>query len=224
MTDSIIKKPKNIIFVDASSLRGRYKIGLYDKTNNIKHTLKLGKLVRDINNAETCAILYGLMYIQKSNNQNRHILMNDSEGATTNIKLLELGGLLNTNIIWIPREINKADKVAKSKANKKKKVWRNLNFFMKLVLGNSIFTRPEKLQTEKSLEEMTPVAKAVLEEILKQKAHFPMTTAEFPSIVTTAYTKTKATIKKGDMQKVRKELCDNNILTVKDKVIILNNP
>jgi hypothetical protein len=84
------QKKKNIIYVDASSLEGVYKLGMYDKTNNIKHTLVLGNAVKKISDAEKCAVLYGLMYIQKCDNGHSHILMNDCEAATKDKKLTDL--------------------------------------------------------------------------------------------------------------------------------------
>lgn len=215
-----VKKRKNIIYVDAATLKGRFIIGLYDKTNKIKHTLELGNSVKGINDAETYAVLYGLMYIQKSNNSNRHVLMNDCEGAILNTKLIELGHLLNTKLIWIPREINKADKVAKSKINKKKKVWKNLSFFMKLVLGDAMLVRStQKLPTDVIINHLSPITKTVFEEIQENKERFPMGMSEFAPFVSAAYKKVNLTVKKGDIQKVRKELCNNNLLTFDNKTI-----
>jgi len=217
-----MRKPKNIIYVDAASFGGRFIIGLRDKTNKTKHTLKLGKSVKSINDAETCAVLYGLMYIQKSNNSNRHVLMNDCESAILNAKLIELGQLLNTKLIWIPREINKADKVAKSKINKKKKVWRNLNFFMKLVLGDAMLVKStQKLPTDAIVNHLSPITKTIFEQIQENKERFPMGMSEFAPFVSAAYKKVNLTVKKGDIQKVRKELCNNNLLTFDNKIITL---
>lgn len=217
-----MKKPKNIIYVDAASLGGKFKIGLYDKTNKIKHTLDLGNSVKNNYDAEACAVLYGLMYIQKSNNQNRHVLMNDCESAILNPKLIELGQLLNTKLIWIPREINKADKVAKSKINKKKKAWKNLKFFMMLVLGDAMLVRStQKLPTDAIVNHLSPITKTVFEEILAHKERFPMGLAEFAPFVATAYAKVNLSVKKGDILKVRNELCKNNLLMFENKIITL---
>lgn len=219
---SRIEKSKNIIYVDASSLKGRYKIGLYDKTNKIKHTLELGQSVGYIGEAELCAVLYGLMYIQKSNNPNRHILMNDCEAAVSNKKLVEIGQELNTKLIWIPREINKADKVAKGKINKKKKVWRDLNFFMKIALGGAILVRPkQKMITETIIKPLTPMSKIILEEVLSKKNLFPINITDFTPLVLKAASKAKITLIKGDIQKIRKELAFNDFITIKDNVISL---
>ncbi len=217
-----MKRRKNIIYVDAATLKGRFQIGLHDKTNKTEHTLELGKSVKSINDAETCAVLYGLMYIQKSNNSNRHVLMNDCEGAILNTRLIELGQLLNTKLIWIPREINEADKVAKSKINKKKKVWRNLNFFMKLVLGDAMLVKStQKLPTDAIVNHLSPITKTIFEQIQEHKERFPMGMSEFAPFVSAAYKKVNLTVKKGDIQKVRKELCNNNLLTFDNKIITL---
>lgn len=220
-TQAKSRKEKTIIYVDASSLNGGFKIGLYDKTNKVKHTLGLGSSVKNINEAEQYAVLYGLMYIQKSNSTNRHVLMNDCEGAIQDKKLVELGCALNTKLIWIPREINKADKVAKSKINKKKKVWKNLDFFMKIMFANTTVQTKQKSNTKVSTDKLSPIAKIVFEKIMEDRALFPMVAADMSAMVVAAYAKAKIGIKKGDAVRIRKELCDNNILVTKNKVIML---
>jgi len=220
-TNPIIRKPKNIIYVDASSLRGRYKIGLYDQSNKVKHTLALGSSIKDINQAEKHAVLYGLMYIQKTNNPNRHVLMNDCEGAIGDKQFETIGSSLNTKLIWIPREINKADKVAKSKINKKKKVWRRLKFFMTIVYGN-IPTKILQVNIEPTSDNLSPIAKIVFDDIHESKDRFPMTTADLSTIIVAAFSKGKVELKKGGTAKLRKELSDNNILIIKKKVVMLS--
>ncbi len=48
MTESNMctKSRRNIVYVDASSLKGKYKIGLYDKTKGVKKTLVYPTLTR----------------------------------------------------------------------------------------------------------------------------------------------------------------------------------
>ncbi len=216
----VIRKPKNIIYVDASSLRGRFKIGLYDKSNKVKHTLVLGSSIKDINQAERHAVLYGLMYIQKTNNPNRHVLMNDCEGVIEDNQLAGIGYSLNTKLIWIPREINKADKVAKSKINKKKKVWRRLKFFMTIVYGD-IPTKIQQVNIDPISDNLSPIAKIVFDDIQESKDRFPMTTADLSTIIIAAFSKGKVELKKGGTAKLRKELSDNHILVIKKKVVML---
>lgn len=213
------RKEKNIIYVDASSNQGKYCIGLWDKTNKVRHTLALGDPVKQISDAETYAVLYGLLYIQKSNNPNRHILMNDCEGAVKNKKLLDLGGILNTKIMWIPREINKADKIAKMRVNKKAKVWRNLEFFMKILLGAILSIKPKPTITKTNNQvtpkvrvNLSPMSQETLNMILENKKLFPMSKANFGVFIQKVYKKSNITLVKGNVQNIREELLKNKIL------------
>ena len=202
-------------------MKGRFKIGLYDKSNKVKHTLALGSSIKDINQAERHAVLYGLMYIQKTNNPNRHVLMNDCEGAIEDKQLNVIGYSLNTKLIWIPREINKADKIAKSKINKKKKLWRRLKFFMTIVYGD-IPTKIQQVNIEPICDNLSPIAKIVFDDIQENKDRFPMTTADLSTIIIAAFSKGKVELKKGGSVKLRKELSDKNILVIKKKVVMLS--
>ena len=215
------RKVKNIIYVDASSLNGRYKVGLYDKKNNRKDTLLLGKDVHQIHLAEQYAILYGLMYIQKRGGANKYILMNDCESATANKELFKLATHLNTKLLWIPREINKADKVAKQKPNKKKKVWHRLHFFMSILSPYSLIVKDNKSTKEEDNKLLSPIVKLVYKELLDISDNFPMTTSDFSQVVTSVYNQEGIEMKKGASIRARKELSSNNIIHVKNKVVTL---
>jgi hypothetical protein len=218
------RKAKNIIYVDASSKLSKYRIGLWDKTNKIRHTVALGDSVKKISDAEMYAVLYGLIYIQKSNNPNRHILMNDCESAVKNPKLLDLGDMLNTKIMWIPREINKADKVAKMRVNKKAKVWHNLDFCMKILFGDMLSIEPcvskptipivnkvaEKVEVILSL-----MSQETLNLILENKKLFPMSKVNFGVFIQKVYKKENIPLKKGNVQNIREELLKNKVLLKK---------
>jgi len=216
-----VRKKKNIIYVDASSFNGRFKIGLYDKNRKRKHTLKLGKAIKHIHIAEQYAILYGLMYIQKRNTTKKYILMNDCESAVSDDALMNLSIRINTRLLWIPREINKADKIAKSKVNKKKKVWHGLHFLMSVLSPDKVLLQEEKkyaLITEKVL---SPIVKIIYQKIQNERNSFPMTTADFSQMVTSVYNDEDVEMKKGTSLRARKELSDNKIIRVANKVVTL---
>jgi hypothetical protein len=222
------KKIKNMIYVDASSLEGLYKIGLYDKTNHIKHTVELGTSVKKISDAECYAVLYGLLYIQKRSSQNRYVLMNDCESAVQNKKLLNLGNSLNTRIIWIPREINKADKIAKKRVNKKENVWKILDLFMKILFEGIIIK--QRVELKDSIEKKIPskvivnqksIFKKVLKKISSNPKIFPMSKIIFSIFIQKIYKEVAVPIKKGNIQEIRKELLDNKIILIKSDVISL---
>jgi len=215
------RKEKNIIYVDAASLNGRYKIGLYDKAGRRKDTLLLGKAVKHIHTAEQYAILYGLMYIHKRGKEDKYILMNDSESAVQNNELSNLAARLNTKLLWIPREINKADKVSRQKPNKKKKVWHHLHFFMNIIAPKSFIDKEKPLTKETDISLLNPVVKIVYQELLAKRDSFPMTTSDFSKIVTAVYNQEDIEMKKGDSIRVRQELSKNNIIHVKNKVVAL---
>jgi len=148
--------------------------------------------------------------------------MNDCEAAISNKKLIEVGQILNTKILWILREINKADKVAKSKINKKKKVLRDLNFFMKLVFGKPILLNAKKKIPEHAMiNPLSSLTTIMLEEVLSQKELFPVSTKDFTPLVMKVASKNDIALKKGDIQKIRKELCDTNYIVMKNKMISL---
>ncbi|SFV55987.1 hypothetical protein MNB_SV-3-156 [hydrothermal vent metagenome] len=214
------RKVKNIIYVDASSLKGRYKIGLFDKGNKRKDTLLLGKDVPQVHIAKQYAILYGLMYIQKRGEGNRYILMNDCESATRDKELLKLATRLNTKLLWIPREINKADRVARQKPNKKKKVWHRLHFFMSILSPLPLVVK-DKQPIEENNKILSPIVKIIYQELLQVSNNFPMTTSDLSQIVATVYKQEGIEMKKGASMRARKELSGNNIIRIKSNVVTL---
>ena len=214
------RKVKNIIYVDASSLKGRYKIGLLDKGNKRKDTLLLGKDVPQVHIAEQYAILYGLMYIQKRGEGDRYILMNDCESATQDKELLELAARLNTKLLWIPREINKADKVARQKPNKKRKVWHRLHFFMSILSPFNVIEKDNQ-PSEENNKTLSPIVKIIYQKLLEISDNFPMTTSDFSQVITTVYNQENIGMKKGASIRARKELCNNNIIHIENKIVTL---
>jgi len=206
------RKEKNIIFVDASSFKGKYKIGLIDKTNKTKHTLALGSCTKDINEAEKYAVLYGLMYIAKRKGSDKYVLMNDCEGATEDKNLKLLGVSLNTKVMWIPREINKADKVAKNKVNKKKKIWKKLKFFMKILNIKKLYSGLDSQEYSPKLDNISKKSRSFYRFVEENISLFPIKNNLLAPLVIKDMKDNNIIYKKGDSSKVIKELCERGLL------------
>lgn len=121
-------KKRRIIYVDASTINSESKVSIYDRENNLTHTLDLINISNN-NLAEKYAVLNAILYIVKNNFTNAHIL-SDNLAATQDKKVVELAKEEGISISWIPREINViADKMTKLEATQKEKDWNILNCF-----------------------------------------------------------------------------------------------
>ena len=108
---------RKLIYVDASRVEDDeivYKIGLYDKSNNVSLGVRLKEQeVSSIASAEKIAILYAFLYIIKKGIRNVHIL-SDNQSAVNSSKIKLLLRYYGVSASWIPREANLiADKLSK---------------------------------------------------------------------------------------------------------------
>ena len=109
---------RKLIYVDASRVQDSngtvYKIGLYDKSNNVSLGLRLKEEeVSNVAGAEKIAILYAFLYIIQKDIQNAHIL-SDNQPAVSDSKFQLLLKHYSISVSWIPREANMvADRLTK---------------------------------------------------------------------------------------------------------------
>ncbi|MEJ5169203.1 MAG: hypothetical protein WHU93_08540, partial [Arcobacteraceae bacterium] len=71
-------KERRIIYTDASSVEKAYKISIYDKGNNATHIIDL-KNSPNIQEAESQAVLYAILYIVENDLKNAHILCDNKQ-------------------------------------------------------------------------------------------------------------------------------------------------
>jgi len=123
---------RRIIYVDAGNLNSEnFKISLYDIKSNATHIMDLPEVL-DNNEAEKYAVYYAILYINKKGFTNCMIL-SDNKSAVGDIIIQSLLNELNTQVSWIPREINKiADKTVKRDATLHECEFNTLKLFINL--------------------------------------------------------------------------------------------
>jgi len=127
--------PRYIIYVDASGIQNNteFKISLYDKQTNATLILALGEDIQDSTSAESYAIIYAIMYVNKHSISNAMILC-DNKSAVNNKTIQNIAKLFHISLLWIPREINiVADRISKLEPTQKDKELYLLEMFVKTI-------------------------------------------------------------------------------------------
>lgn len=134
MTNTNLKTPRRLIYVDASGMNNNstFKISLYDKGNNSTYILQLQDIAHN-NLAEQYAVFYAVLYVKKNNFKKCHILC-DNQSAVQQEIIKRLSKKYAIGISWIPREANIiADKISKLEPTKKEEEWNLLKLFVDLI-------------------------------------------------------------------------------------------
>jgi hypothetical protein len=93
---------------------------------------------------------------------------------------------------------------------------------MKIVFGASMPTKRTSIsQKATTYDTMTSISKIVFEAIAENKNLFPMSKKDFTPLVVKACSKADLSMKKGDIQKLRKELVEKNLMSIENNVIEL---